>query len=106
MEVNYDSYYRSRGFFGSECIVNTFSEAVHSERKSVSEFLAEYVREMGERAVGESGYSVFGAVVGATFPKETKKLRQIMRRNNFLVHGYGAQGGCAEDIVSCLTRMV
>ena len=44
----------------------------------MSEFLAEYVREMGERAVGESGYSVFCAVVGATFPKETKKLRQIM----------------------------
>ena len=53
------------------------------------------------RAVGESGYSAFGAVVGATFPKEAGKLREIMRRNYFLVPGYGAQGGSAQDIVSC-----
>ena len=77
------------------------SDAVNSDGKSVSEFLAEYVCQIGERAVGESGYSTFGAVVGATFPKEAEKLRQIMRRNYFLVPGYGAQGGSAKDIVSC-----
>lgn len=42
-----------------------------------------------------------GAVVGATFPEEAKKLRETMKDNFFLVPGYGTQGGSAEDIVSC-----
>ena len=47
--------------------------------------------------VGESGYSLVGAVVGATYPKEAEQLRQIMPNSFFLVPGYGAQGATADD---------
>ena len=41
-----------------------------------------------------------GAVVGATFPEEAKVLRKAMPGTIFLVPGYGAQGGTADDVVS------
>ncbi|PIR96195.1 MAG: orotidine-5'-phosphate decarboxylase [Candidatus Doudnabacteria bacterium CG10_big_fil_rev_8_21_14_0_10_42_18] len=39
-------------------------------------------------------------VVGATYPKKIKKLREIMGRMAFLVPGIGAQGGNVEEIIS------
>lgn len=39
-----------------------------------------------------------GAVVGATYPIQIKELREIMPKTYFLIPGYGAQGGKAEDI--------
>jgi orotidine-5'-phosphate decarboxylase len=50
--------------------------------------------------VGDSGYSLVGAVVGATYPDEAKMLRQIMPNSLFLVPGYGVQGGTGEDSVA------
>jgi orotidine-5'-phosphate decarboxylase len=47
--------------------------------------------------VGESGYSLVGAVVGATYPREAELLRQVMPNSFFLVPGYGAQGATADD---------
>ena len=41
--------------------------------------------------------SGIGAVVGATFPEQARVLRKIMKRSYFLVPGYGAQGGTAND---------
>lgn len=38
------------------------------------------------------------AVVGATYPHELEVLRKIMPSSYFLIPGYGAQGGKAEDI--------
>jgi len=38
-------------------------------------------------------------VVGATYPEEMKKLREIMGRTAFLVPGIGAQGGDVEAMV-------
>ena len=46
---------------------------------------------------GESGYSLVGAVVGATYPEELAELRSILPGVVFLVPGYGAQGGSAAD---------
>ena len=42
--------------------------------------------------------SSIGAVVGATYPIQIKELREIMPKTYFLIPGYGAQGGKAEDI--------
>lgn len=50
-----------------------------------------------ERLVGGNGYSALGAVVGATYPDEARRLREIMPRQLFLVPGYGAQGASAAD---------
>ena len=65
------------------------------------EQVAEYVNITGAKLIGEKGYSSVGAVVGATYPKEAKKLRNMMPKTIFLVPGYGAQGGGAEDTVPC-----
>lgn len=55
----------------------------------------------GEGLLGRRGYSGLGAVVGATWPDEARKLRQLMPRQIFLVPGYGAQGGTAADCAAC-----
>ena len=70
----------------------------------VFEKLARLVNKWGTNVVGEEGYSSAGAVVGATYPKEAKKLRKLMPNNYFLVPGYGAQGGGAADVVPCFNQ--
>lgn len=69
--------------------------------KKVYEIMAENVAKWGKELVGEKGYTSVGAVVGATFPEQAKALRQIMPQSIFLVPGYGAQGGGADDVVPC-----
>ena len=39
-----------------------------------------------------------GAVTGATYPEQIQNLRTLLPRTFFLVPGYGAQGGTAEDV--------
>ena len=66
--------------------------------KTIYEKVGELVSSWGEELVGEYGYSSVGAVVGATYPIQIKELREIMPKTYFLIPGYGAQGGKAEDI--------
>ncbi len=61
------------------------------------ELVGEKVAQWGEQHMGDS-YSYIGAVVGATYPKMGKILRELMPRTYILVPGYGAQGGKAEDL--------
>jgi orotidine-5'-phosphate decarboxylase len=58
---------------------------------------ASLVRAWGEGRRGASGLSSVGAVVGATWPEEARRLRQALPFTPFLVPGYGAQGGSAAD---------
>ena len=60
--------------------------------------VATEVGEWNEGGIGECGLGDVGAVVGATHPKELAELRSAMPRVWFLVPGYGAQGGTAEDV--------
>ena len=46
---------------------------------------------------GESGYGAFGAVVGCTDRNEAAAIRAHYPNLFFLIPGYGAQGGGAED---------
>ena len=66
--------------------------------EAVYEKVAELVKNWGEELIGEKGYSSVGAVVGATHPTQLKDLRKLMPNTFFLIPGYGAQGGKAEDI--------
>lgn len=52
----------------------------------------------GSELMGNYGYSGVGAVVGATYPKQLTELRKALPHTFFLVPGYGAQGGTADDI--------
>ena len=60
--------------------------------------VAKLVEEWGEDLRGKYGYSSISAVVGATYPKQLKDLRKTAPHTFFLIPGYGAQGGKAEDI--------
>ncbi len=68
--------------------------------QTVFEKMALLVDEWGKQSVGESGYTDVGAVVGATYPEEAKKLRKLIPNTYFLVPGYGAQGGKAKDVAN------
>ena len=66
--------------------------------KTIYETVADLVNEWGKDSIGRYGYSAVSAVVGATYPKQMEDLRKIMPAGFFLIPGYGAQGGKAEDI--------
>jgi len=68
---------------------------------TVDEQVASMVEDLGKDLMGANGYSSVGAVVGATFPAEAVRLRQLMPRTIFLLPGYGAQGGGAEGLAAC-----
>ena len=64
----------------------------------VHEHVAQLVESWAKQLLGAKGnLSAVGAVVGATYPEETKYLRTIMPHVPFLLPGYGAQGGTAQD---------
>jgi orotidine-5'-phosphate decarboxylase len=65
----------------------------------VSTQVARLVDQIGLTEVGESGYSLVGAVVGATYPEDLERLREEMPRAILLVPGYGVQGGKGADTV-------
>lgn len=93
---------RGLGVFVLVRTSNPGSDEVQSVRVegggTVAEMLAERVARLGERHVGVCGLSGVGAVVGATKAADAARLRARMERQVFLVPGYGAQGGTAEDI--------
>ena len=72
-----------------------------ADGRTVAQAVAEMVAEVGKDYVGEKGYSLLGAVVGATKASDIAGLRERMPEQLFLVPGYGAQGGGAEDVKAC-----
>ena len=66
--------------------------------KTIYAKVAELVNSWGEELIGEYGYSSISSVVGATYREQLEELRKIMPHSYFLIPGYGAQGGKAEDI--------
>lgn len=67
------------------------------------ELVADKVVEWGSSCM-EGDYSNVGAVVGATYPAMAAVLRKLMPNTYFLVPGYGAQGGKAEDLKACFNK--
>ena len=67
------------------------------------ELVAGKVVEWGEASM-DGAYSNVGAVVGATYPEMSRVLRKLMPKTYFLVPGYGAQGGTAEDLKYCFNE--
>lgn len=67
------------------------------------ELVADKVVEWGNLSM-DGTYSNVGAVVGATYPEMSRILRKLMPNTYFLVPGYGAQGGTAEDLKYCFNE--
>src|SRR5262249_28553798 len=64
--------------------------------RHVGDAVAAWAREN----LGKCGLGDVGAVVGATYPAELAELRQALPEVVFLVPGFGAQGGKADDVVA------
>lgn len=81
---------------------NPDSDAIQSHRladgRTVAEMMADEVAAIGYEHRGTCGLSNVGAVVGATKSGEAKALRHRLSDQFFLIPGYGAQGGKAEDV--------
>lgn len=76
-----------------------------ADGRSISDAVADMVARLGDAepaylAPG-CGYSLLGAVVGATKPAAAATLRARMKRQIFLVPGFGAQGAGPEDVRAC-----
>lgn len=64
----------------------------------VYQVMGDLCERLGDGTVGKCGYHPVGAVVGATYPSDLRTLRKRLEHTFFLVPGYGAQGGTAEDV--------
>ncbi len=73
-------------------------DIVLEDGRPLYSMIGKMVEELATGTEGEHGYTRFGAVVGATNPEQLKALRQQLPNTFFLVPGYGAQGGSAEDV--------
>jgi len=65
--------------------------------RPVYRHVAALVEQLAERTVGDCGYGLVGAVVGATYPEQLAELRAAMPHAWLLIPGYGSQGGRAVD---------
>lgn len=93
---------RSVGAFVLVRTSNPSGDAIQAARLesglTVAEHVASRVAEWGKQSIGQRGYSALGAVIGATKGIEGRSLRELMPEQMFLVPGYGAQGGSADDV--------
>lgn len=70
-------------------------------RTELYNLVALQVNRYAQEYKGVRGYSSIGAVVGASYSEQAQVLRKIMPDSIFLVPGYGAQGGSAQDLTDC-----
>ncbi len=80
------------------------NDGVQANAEPVYLRMANLVKDWGKELIGQYGYSEVGAVVGATFPEQSKACRAAMPNTFFLIPGYGAQGGSAQDFAHCFEK--
>ena len=69
------------------------------------EVVAQSLADLANGLIGpETGWSALGIVAGATFPDQSRRIRELLPKSLFLVPGYGAQGGAAQAAVSGFVR--
>ena len=75
-----------------------------ADGRRVYDLVGDKMTAFGEDYMGEHGYSSSGLVSGGTHIEEAKEIRAKYKNAFFLIPGYGAQGGKAEDIAQYLTK--
>jgi orotidine-5'-phosphate decarboxylase len=73
---------------------------LNAPSRPIWESVAARVNAWGGDFIGAGGLSSVGAVVGATYPVDARRARELMPAATILVPGYGAQGGTAADAVA------
>ena len=66
--------------------------------RDVYKVVGDKLTEMGSKVSGDCGYSSIGGVIGCTHVEEGIEIRKRFKNMFFLIPGYGAQGGKAEDV--------
>ncbi len=66
--------------------------------KTIYQVMGDLNESIAAGTEGKYGYTMAGAVTGATYPAQIEALRAQLSKTFFLVPGYGAQGGTAEDV--------
>ncbi|MBC7289094.1 MAG: orotidine-5'-phosphate decarboxylase [Armatimonadetes bacterium] len=79
-------------------------DLVLADGRKFYQAVAELVAEWGRPYMGAAGYSLVGAVAGATAPEALADLRRRLPQQVLLVPGFGAQGAGAEDVVAAFDR--
>jgi orotidine-5'-phosphate decarboxylase len=69
-----------------------------AEGRPLYRHVADRLRQWAAPHVAESGYSLVGAVVGATCPGQLSELRSELPGILMLVPGYGSQGATSRDV--------
>jgi len=72
--------------------------------KRVYHVVGEKINTLGKEFLGKCGFSSIGGVMGCTHADEAREMRQQLDSTFFLIPGYGAQGGKAEDIMLYLKK--
>lgn len=92
---------RDKGIFVLAKTSNPSSDELQNQSfeggETLYEAMGRFCEEWGADLPGKYGYSGVGAVVGATWPAQLGELRTMLPHTFFLVPGYGAQGGGADD---------
>ncbi|MGA9723639.1 MAG: orotidine-5'-phosphate decarboxylase [Candidatus Binatus sp.] len=73
---------------------------LNAPNRPIWESVAARVTAWGGDFVGASGLSSVGAVVGATYPVQERRARELMPAATILVPGFDTQGGTAADAVA------
>ena len=100
-------YEKDKGIFVRAKTYNRSSGDLHYQKigdKSIYETMGAMCEQWGEKTQNSYGYSRVGAVVGATYPQQLSEMRQKMPHTFFLVPGYGAQGGGANDVAGAFDK--
>ncbi len=99
-----------KGLFALVRTSNPGGDAIQSltlaDGRQVCDAMASMVAQIGSPAqlVGRRGYSLIGAVVGATKSKDAARLRQLMPQQLLLLPGFGTQGGQTDDVRACFKK--
>ncbi|NEU03981.1 MULTISPECIES: orotidine-5'-phosphate decarboxylase [Clostridium] len=72
------------------------------DNEKVYSKVGDKLNKIGENFLGQCGYSSIGGVIGCTHTEEGIMLRKKLNSTFFLIPGYGAQGGTAEDVAMYL----
>ena len=75
-----------------------------ADGRHVYDMVGDKLHELGLECMGEKGYSSLGLVIGGTHIEEAAEIRARYEDSFFLIPGYGAQGGTADDIARYLDK--
>ena len=74
------------------------------DEREVYKVVGDKLIEIGKEIKGECGYLSIGGVIGCTHVEEGVEIRNRFKNMFFLIPGYGAQGGKAEDVALYLNN--